>query len=79
MTVPDPGRAGRRKFIDISAVVYGVARGSVVCTVHPSGPSASRHKAEPDTTPWGASSQSVTGMLNTALPYSARSNVRPMK
>ena len=76
---PAPGRTGRRKFIDISAVVYGVARGNVVCTVHPRGPSASRHNAEPETTPCGASSQSVTGMLKTALPYTARSNVSPVK
>src|SRR5258708_78598 len=57
---------GRKKVIEISDVVYGIAGGSVTWTAQPSGPSASRARAAPEITPCGGSNHRDAGIVNTA-------------
>lgn len=79
VSVPLRGTTVRRNDKEISAEVNGVAGGSAVCTVQPSGASTSSASVAPDTTPCGGSSQSVTGSVNVALPGSAAQSRRPQK
>ena len=75
--VPLCGTTVRRNLSEISAVVNGVAGGRAVWTVQPNGPSARMARVAPETTPWGNSSQSVTGMVNVTLPGSTEVSSSP--
>jgi hypothetical protein len=63
-----PSCAGRRKVIDSSAVVYGVAGGSSVWIEHPNAMSATIASTPPPTTPAELRTHPVTGMAALAVP-----------
>ena len=68
VSTPLEGEAGRRKFIESSAVVYGVAGGSVVWIAHPSGPSASTARTPPWISPGGDINHGEAGIVNVVSP-----------
>jgi len=77
VSVPLCGATVRRNLSEISAVVNGVAGGKAVWTAHPNGASARMPRVAPETTPWGNSSQSVTGMVNVTPPGSTAVSPSP--
>jgi hypothetical protein len=77
VSVPLSGATVRRNLSEISAVVNGVAGGRAVWTVQPNGASAKMARVAPETTPWGNSSQPVTGMVNVTPPGSTAASPSP--
>ncbi len=77
VSVPLFGTTVRRNLNEISAVVNGVAGGKAVWTAHPRGASTRIPRVAPETTPWGNSSQSVTGMVNVTPPGSTEVGASP--
>src|SRR2546422_11282272 len=63
-----PGRAGRRKDSDSSAVVYGVPRGSSVSTEQPKAMSARIASVPPVISPLEAASHPEAGISASAVP-----------
>jgi len=77
VSVPLRGTTVRRNLSEISAVVNGVAGGKAVWTAQPRGASTRMPRVAPEMTPWGNSSQSVTGMVNVTAPGSTQVSSSP--
>ena len=79
VSTPEATDAGRRKFIESSAVVYGVAGGSVVWIAHPSGPSASTARTPPWISPGGDNNHGDAGIVNVVRPGPASTGSMPVR
>ena len=75
----EPGRAGRRKVSESSAVVNGIAAGRWVSSATPKAMSARIARVPPPSTPASFASHAVAGMRASAVPWPKSVGIAPVR